>query len=338
MLRRSSELTLSHVGLGVLNEYAAMTLCGDLLSRRLTEGTTNTVFDVTDASGNHLYPGFFSTHLVVPAEHPLDQYSLWREVSVAVEAESFGGMIVDSRFVFCSSGQTLQAAGTFETAGLPYMRSGTLWVVEGSRGRQAVPAIPKRELVAKLPKLVEPPASIGKFEAVQAAGTVDQEFASQFRLPKPLRYELHSGRDIAPGHAVMFSTFVWLQEHAERELLLKHLWPPLETGLLPCLQLRERESYYIDNTYGDRAIEISARARIEPCDADASSPNAKRHIPICQVTFVIEMYEERTGRLLFASKGTKALAVPPDQKALLRSAERVLFQMSSKQREIDVNG
>ena len=170
------------------------------------------------------------------------------------------------------------------------MHAGTLWVVESSRGRQAVPAVPKREAVARLPKLLEPPATIGRFEAVQLAGTVDRHFESHLQLSAPVRYELHPGRDIAAGHAIMFSTFVWLQEHGERQLL-KQVSPSIQADLLLHLQLRERESYYIDNTYGDRAVDLSVRARVDPWHEDSTTRESLPYVPMCLLTFLIEMHE-----------------------------------------------
>jgi probable biosynthetic protein (TIGR04098 family) len=325
MLIQPVDLTLSHVGLGSLNEFAAMAIFGDVLCRRLTDGTNGTVKDVTDVNGQTLYPAFYCTHLTVPADHLLDQHGLWSKVTAGVDVSSFGGMIVDARFVLGDHAQVPSDPEQWECSGLPFMRGGVLWVVDASRATQATPAVPKRDLVSKLPKSQTTPASVETFEAVQRAGTVAPDFSGTLRQSDSISYRLHFGRDLALGHAAMFATFVWIQEHAERILLAEQVSPRFPSDLLAHLLVTERESYYVTNTYGDEPIEIRIRAAITACPTDLCGAQ-RGLISAAMMTFVTEMYGQSTARFLFASRAKKVFAIPAAQKMLHHSAHRLLMQ------------
>jgi hypothetical protein len=205
------------------------------------------------------------------------------------------------------------------------MRGGVLWVVESSRATQANPGTPKRDLVSKLPKSLTSPVSIEAFDALQRSGTVDPDFAGTLRQSEPISYRLQLGRDIALGHAAMFATFVWIQEHAERALLGGQVSPRFPSDLLDHLLVTERESYYVANTYGHESIDIRIRAAMTACPADLCGAQ-RGLVSAAMMTFVIEMYEQSTARFLFASRARKVFAIPAAQKALHHSVHRLLTQ------------
>jgi hypothetical protein len=74
MLIENIELSMSHVGLGALNEYALMVLFGNAHSHSLVQGVGITPDRIKDNQGLLLYPAYFMTHLKIPADSLISSY------------------------------------------------------------------------------------------------------------------------------------------------------------------------------------------------------------------------------------------------------------------------
>src|SRR5258708_33606726 len=147
MLIERVELTLSHVDLGHLTEFAAMVLFGNAFSHRITRGHSDSIRELRDAAGAQLYPAYFYTHLRVPEGRPLERYQVWDEVDVGVEVRAFGGMITDSRYVLADEGELDEDFGDWDGGLFPTLRAGNMFILEAERSRQPQGGVPRAGLV-----------------------------------------------------------------------------------------------------------------------------------------------------------------------------------------------
>lgn len=326
MLKETVELTLSHVDLGTLSEFAAMALFGNAISHCITRGRGRSTREITDVEGHLLYPAYYMTHLRVPPKHLLQRYQVWDNVEIGVDVRSFGGMMLDSRYILGPPGAFKEDASTWNTDAFPTMRGGTLFVVEDSRGENSRPGKPRSDHVAELPKLTTRPESSVQYNKVLSTGTLVPGFKGNLRARSPISYPLVTGRDVIPGHSMMFATYNRLMEYAERELLTNHVWPPFPLSLLDHRSILERETYYLNNAQVGETVTIDIRGEYKPCSDDLFDDRSDL-IPGGQLTFALEVYAERRNSLLLASQVKKILAIPASQRGAVRDAERLISSL-----------
>lgn len=316
------ELTLSHVDLNCLTEAALMTLFGNAVSHRMVEGRTNNVHQITDRDGRTLYPGYFYTHLKVPTTRLLSEHRLWSTVAVGVDVASFGGMVVDSTYILGQPGDFGPDAEQWDLPKFPSMRAGALFVVEGREG-DPQPAIPKSDMVASMPKLAKPPDALGRFAQVEAKSLMEPN-PGALRGP-PIEYPLLTGRDIAPGHALMFATFTRLMDAGERLLLTERVWPAFPAALCNSLSILERELFYLGNCRENDVMLIDLVATLRACPPTMLAPRSDV-VSAALLEETVDMYSRRSGHRIAAAKVLKVFAVPSAEKALQREASRLVAQ------------
>ena len=130
------ELTMSHVGLGSLNEYALMVLFGNAHSHRLVAGTGAKPDGMVDQRGNVLYPAYFMTTLKVPTCNLLRSFKLWEQVDVGVEIHRFGDTLLESRYALGRDGALDPRGADWSEALWPTMSGNNLIVVDTHRRRR----------------------------------------------------------------------------------------------------------------------------------------------------------------------------------------------------------
>lgn len=169
MLIENHELTMSHVGLGNLNEYALLLLFGNAHSHHLTVGTGFRPDQMADHQGLILYPAYFMTHLKVPSDKPLDQYRLWDEVSVGVDISRFGETILESDYLFGPKGAVSSDKSEWDRGRFPSMKANSLIVVDVTQteGSTRKVSAPKAECIAELSKLAKPPYALMRSKKVR---------------------------------------------------------------------------------------------------------------------------------------------------------------------------
>ncbi len=312
------ELTLSHTDLGTLNEFSMMTLCGIAQAHLITSAKNCTLWDIKDREGRVLYPGFFMTHIHVPEPRGLERYRVWDKISVGVDVGTFGGMILDSRYILGKAGEIPAETSDWDTSRFPSMTGGTMFVVDGHAG-EPVPAPPVGDLLGHLPRMVNPPPSVEKFSAAQAKGFLELKGEAKLRLKQPYLYPILEGRDLAPGRALMFATFSRLMDYAERALLTEHVWPAFPSDVVACLRLEDRETYFLGNVHAGDTVRVDVQATISPLQSvggDVATP--------ASLSLRFELYDETRKTLLLVSRAKKKLSISPAQKRLLRDADRLL--------------
>ncbi|MEW6736112.1 MAG: hypothetical protein AB1489_32765, partial [Acidobacteriota bacterium] len=178
-------------------------------------------------------------------------------------------------------------------------------------------------LIANLPKLTEPPASLDNFRKNRIQ-TPLLKANGNLKLNEPILYPVIVGRDAPSGRNMMFAKFIEIMNYAERELLIKHIWPPFPTTLLDCCSILNRETYYFDNCQADQVIQINIIGKFLACSTNLHGASADI-ISAGILQFAIELYEQKSNKLLVVSKSKKLLAVPSAKNSLLRDAERLLL-------------
>ena len=163
MVTQDLELTMSHLGLGSLTEYAALVLFGDAHSHRLTQGLTNTPDQIEDSEGRRLYPAYFMTHLKVPPHCLLTNIKLWDRVQVGIDVHRFGETLMDSHYILTRGETVPDDVAHWANGAWPTMRANNLMVIDVSEeGAAKRVAVPHGDSIAMLPKLRKPPEAILK--------------------------------------------------------------------------------------------------------------------------------------------------------------------------------
>ena len=322
------ELTLSHVGLGDLNEFALLNLFASLQARVLTAGTGKTLSEIADKDGRGLYPAYYRTHLRVPANRPLARHQLWRPLRIGLEVRTFGRMLLEST---CVAGFPEEVAEDPEqwTDSLPILDGSNMFIVEGEDEEQQV-AVPAAGCVARLPSLTAPPESMDRFRRVRTEGSLDPGFDGPLRCEGSIPYPIVAGRDAAPGRNMVFSRFVEIMDHAEWTLLAERVRPGFPTALVACRQLLERETFYFGNCRSGEVVEAEIRGRLVVGPPEFHGP-ATAAISVGILSFFLELYQRGSNMLLAAARVRKLLKVPTARQSLLRDAERLLFQYGAEE-------
>ncbi len=313
MLIEEVELTLSHVGLGRLSEYALLALFASAQAHALTRDTGGTLHDVRDADGHSLYPGYYMTHLRVPPTRTLGSWGVWDRAALAVEVACFGGVLLDSKYRFASSAQELEGGRG------PSMHASSMFMLADHGSGEPQLAKPRAGCVAKLEALRAPPASMDRFRRARVEGRIDaSELAPRSRA---VTLDVRAGRDAAPGHNMMFAKFSELMGLAERRFLAEQL--RLSEPLLDCLTPLERETYYFANVGANERVEVDVRVQLAPVASDTPKEN-ERGVLLGLVRTQLELSAGRDRELLALSRAEHVFEVPSAQQSVMRAAERAL--------------
>jgi len=328
------ELTLSHVGLGSLGEYALMTLFANSLFHRLAVGKQRPPAEIVDKNGEMLYPGFYTTHLTVPPNRLLEQHRAWQKFSVGVEVHSFGGMLFESQYVLADPDEISDDFRTWDLNSFPSMRGSSMFIVDRV-GREAEVSIPKAGLIADLPKLAAPPAAMERFRKLRAEGSASLQFDANLKSHQPISRHIGADRDATTNHnrpyrshTMLFARFIEIMDQAEREFLTEQMWPPFPSPLLDSRTVIGRETYYFGTPQPDDVVQIGVVGQLTPCPVNFHGASSEI-ISAGLLTFLLEIYDQRTKALLAISKVKKLLAVPSAEQTLLHDAQRLAFHYGS---------
>jgi probable biosynthetic protein (TIGR04098 family) len=264
MYSETTELTYSHQDLGPLNEFGLMCLFGSMHSKALVQGLATTVDDIQDHHGRRLYPAYFHTHLRVPASCPLSNFGAWQKVQLAVEVKRFGKCYLDSSYVIRPAGVAAPSVADFTAAQFPTMHGNNLFIVDVSEDASVARqlAVPEPGSVTRLESVAEKPA------AIQGAREVGRDRVLRPGREYPLAaresigYAVVPGRDVAPGHAMIFARFAQVMDFAEHVFLTEQLDVALNDADLAQQHLHEREIYYFGNAYAGDTIDLAVKGAV----------------------------------------------------------------------------
>lgn len=264
MYSETTELTYSHLDLGALNEFGLMCLFGNMHSKALVNGLGITVEDIKDHHGRRLYPAYFHTHLRVPETCPLARFGAWKTVQLGVEVKRFGKCYLDSAYVIKPGEASAVAERDFESGEYPTMHGNNLFIVDVSEDTSVARqlAVPETACVAPLAMVKEKPAAIqGAKEAGNARGVrTGREYPLVAR--ESIAYAVVPGRDVAPGHAMIFARFCQVMDYAEHVFFTEQLELSLGQDELAEYALVDREIFYLNNAYAGDTIDIAVKAAV----------------------------------------------------------------------------
>lgn len=323
MLTEKIELTMSHVGLGNLTEYAVMVLFGNAHSHRLVEGLSINPSQIESNDGDELYPAYFMTSLRVPYTNLLHTYKLWDEVTIGVDVKRFGETLLESNYIIANHNQVFNDRDNWEDLGLPYMTGNNLIVNEsmnGNTGKRQV-ANPNSSKIAELEKVRRAPAGLALSKKIRTEGFDDFEFGAQFQSLKPIIYQVKLHRDALGGHAMIFAKYAEIMDLVEFDFLTSQLHPRLSFASLQHLHVTERDIYYYGNCYAGEALSINLYGDIELLE-DSDFDDSLDYIPAGYLLLNFEVYQERTGNLLAMSRVKKIFAIPMNEQDIISDLRR----------------
>ena len=324
MLIENVELTMSHLGLGNLTEYALMVLFGNAHSHHLTLGVENTPDQILDHQGHVLYPAYFMTHLQVPPHVLLPSFRLWEHVQVGVDVKRFGETLLESAYILGRGDGLPEDAEQWDLENHPSVKANNLIVVDVTEGGAARKvSVPKPGCFASLPKIKRPPQAITRAKQVRSNGFDMPGFEAKITTDRPISYFVEPHRDAAPGHAMIFAKFFEVMDHAETKLLSERLQPGFQNVALNGLNVLERETYFYGNCFAGEFLDIFIRADARVCDSDFHG-DSLHMISAAVFEFQIEVYQHRNNQLLAMARVKKLLALPTFAQDSLQDVKRLL--------------
>lgn len=310
MLIEPAELTLGHVGLGALTEPALLALCATTQAHRLVEGAPGPLREVADAAGRLLYPGYYWTRLTVPPRARLDRFQVWDRIEIGVEARGYGPLMIDATCAAAPPGELPRDPARWDPAELPLLRSGSMWVVDGT----AEPSAPREGAVSPLPRLGAMPEAVARFRQARVDRAIDPGFAGPLATREPIALPILAGRDVAPGRALLFAKYSELMELAEARLLSTLDPPP------PARLLVEREVFYYDNCRAGATALVAIAAALAPSEAADCGGEVCAGALSCAFTIT----EAGSGALCAVARSRELLLVPLNDDRARLDAERLL--------------
>jgi probable biosynthetic protein (TIGR04098 family) len=322
-----TELTTSHVGLGTLTEPALIDLFSNACAHAVTKGGASSMREVRNAKGEPLSANYYWTHLRVPRSRLLSRYGAWDRVAVGAEVRSWGGTMLASEYALCPSVEALQESVNASTGRYPTFEAASLLCVDGQEPPR--PSVPRREDVALLPQMKQPPAAAKRFNEIRAGARIKDGLSGLTTGERPLRYPLRTGRDLSPGHGISCSDFIGLCDGFERAFFAERLQPGAATALLDALQVVERETAYVGNLRTEEVVLAHVRCAAFPEQEGGGGEESEEAfadvaIVPCRLEIAIDVYAERTNQLLLATHATKIFALPMGQASLAHDAARFL--------------
>jgi probable biosynthetic protein (TIGR04098 family) len=324
MLIENIELTMSHVGLGTLNEYALMVLFGNAHSHHLVQGLDITADKIKDEQGLTLYPAYFMTHLKVPSHLPLSSYKLWDKVDVGVDVVRFGDTILKSAYVLGKEGDVPEDTSKWSPEEFPYMKGCNLITVDVSElgGTNRRVSVPRQDCIASLPKISRPPEALSRARNIRTNG-FDINISKKLHSKEPFTYVVMNDQDAAPGHAMLFAKYVKIMDWAEHLLLSEQLKPGFQLEVLQNLSTLEREIYYYGNCFAGETLDVFIHGDIKECEPDFHG-DALNIISAAILTFQIEIYQQKRNSLLAIAYVNKLLALPTSMQDLIPDVRRII--------------
>ncbi len=319
MLIETVELTLSHVGLGELREVPLIAMFASAQAHALVAGTEHTLHDITDAAGAKLYPSYSWLLLRVPPARSLRRFRVWDRVAIGVDVKRFGGLVLDSTYVLGAPDELAANAQDWKLDEVPSMRAMSVWTVDGAAG-EPQPSTPRLGAIATLPSLSAAPEAMTRFRAIRGEGTFDRAPRS-WSTQSPIRYPIHTGRDVARDRNLMFATYVEIMEVAAETLLRERAWPAFPSELLEYRVLLEREVFFLANTSGGSHVLVDVRASLTSCPNDLHG-TGDDVVSAGVLDLVFELYEEGTNTLLVVARARELFLLPRRRGSLLADLSR----------------
>lgn len=324
----SVELTMSHTGLGNLNEYALMVLFGNAHSLRLTKNIGITPNEIVAMDGTVLYPAYFWTHLKVPLSKLLHNYKLWNTVDIGVEVKRFGDTLLESSYALGDKNSLNSMPDFTETTRFPVMRGNNLLVAEELNASTAKRSVlnPNPDKISNLEKMTRTPEGIARSRKVRSEGVRKYLSACKFENRFPFSYRILDGRDCTQGHAMIFAKFADIFDLAEKDFLSNQVFPGISNALINRLSVLDREIYYYGNCYAGEEIEVFLAGSIELNeDDDMHADQDIDFIPAAYLHIGFEVYQQRTKTLLASSITKKVFAVPMQEQECIHDLRRVVL-------------
>lgn len=323
MLIENIELTMSHVGLGNMNEYALMVLFGNAHSHHLTAGRANNPSEIESIDGEILYPAYFMTRLKVPLNNLLPSFKLWEAVSVGVDVQRFGDTLLQSDYIIGRQDGINDDPESWADSDLPSMTGNNLIVAESMNGQTAKRQVsnPNPETICELAKVKRPPAGLTLSRKIRANGFDDFGLSAQFQNQQPLIYPIKPIRDALGGHAMIFAKYAEIMDIIEYDFLSQQLFPALSDSLLDKLNVVERDIYYYGNCYAGEELSVNLCGEIELADISELSDDYD-FIPAAYLSLNFEIYQHRTKTLLAMSRVKKVFAIPMKDQEVIADLRR----------------
>lgn len=329
MLIDNVELTMSHVGLGDLSEYALMTLFGNAHSHQLVKGLGINPSQIIDQDGNPLYPAYFRTYLKVSPQRLLNSFKLWDNVDVAVDVSKYGAMILSSKYVIGKNGEVPEDVEEWNNSNMPYMEGCNLITIDiaGSESAKRKVSAPKAGYMADLKKDKAVSKYIKLNNIIKENGfgiEVNEKLSNQ----EPFELEIQPDEEAAYGHAMIFSNYVKIMDWAERKLLIEKLKPGLQYDLLSDLYVLEREIYYYSNCFAGNVLDVYVKGNIKTCPNNYHGDSLK-NISVFILELEMEIYQKDKNILLGIGRVKKLCNIPTTKQECLPTLKKLVRELNN---------
>lgn len=321
-----TQLTMSHLGLGALTEYALMVLFGNAHAQTLVEGTGIAPDAICDKDGLRLYPAYFMTHLKVPRDKLLAEIGLWEKVRIGCHVRRFGETILDSRYIL--GGDMAEDAEAWDMENQPSMVANNLIVVDATEiGAMRKVSVPKAGQLSEHQRLTKPPQALNEARRWRRDGPPMAE-EPQLTSPNPFEFYVQPGRDAAPGHGMIFAKFGEIMDLAEWDLLTSALRPGLPIRALSHLSVLQRKIHYYGNCFAGERLHLYPRLFLESVEPDYHG-DGLHLVSAARLSGAFEVYRADNQDLLALATVEKLLALPTRLQDLALEVKRKIRLLES---------
>lgn len=334
MLIENIELTMSKVRLGFLDEYALLVLFGNAHSHHLVKGLEIKPNEITDSQNRILYPAYYKTHIKVPIESILSNYTLWDNVQIGIDVKRFGKHLLSSNYILGLEGEISDKIEEWDTTKYPSMEANNLMIIDPSfyHDQKRTASLPKNAFVENIEIDKYPPKAIRRARMVEEKG-FKFEVEEHFSTSEPIRYQIDDINDTSPGHTILFAQFSRIMDFAEREVLTNLDKLAIEDFPIEALHILEREVYYYDNCFAGESLDISIRGVFNESYTD--DINLKCDSTLCgTVDTIIEIVNSDTKKLVIKAAVKKALIVTSNSKKIIRSIMKLIHYYRNENRNL----
>lgn len=298
-----------------------MLLFGNSHSRLLTRGLSHSVNEVVDARGRQLYPAYFMTDLTVPLVTPLRAFTLWQSVQIETTLRRFGETLLESSYSL-SRMRDEGVAVKKEQAAIT-MHANSVFILDPSLflTKQKQVSAPRHGMITPMRRLPTPPLAIQESAQLRAGHIDNAQFPHRAGA---FSYHIESGRDVSPGHPLMFTKILQIIEISERSALRELSDGRMSEAMLDAINLLRRKTFYFNNAFAGADLRIYTQLALRPCEEAQCEVDSKVDYIAC-ISSSTEMYVQ--GELLAMARAEKVAAYLLGQQVMVQDARRLYKQL-----------
>lgn len=304
------EIGMPLTGINHLSESALLKYLGDLRWRHVARLTGVQSRDMTDVSGNRLYPTFFYVESAFPQDRPMACYGENDTFQMVDSVKRFGSSMLDgTSYLIPPSKQDsithpLDGIADAVLLGIPAVRMSNIFVMQFNGAEWLKKGRPREGLIENIRELPTAPDSHTIVKQAETNGYIDvpgPEYIPLNDIPLEFEYHVQPDRDVNGAGLLYFANYPVFLDLGERNALnrAQPAWPD---ELINKRTIVNRKIAYLNNASWKDILRITTQVWVKPPSSDADLSIASVRIYSNQ-----KIHRQSDGRLMCVSSANKLL-------------------------------